>query len=260
MKSVVVCRPLTDTEERKLKRQRRLIKNRESAQLSRQRKKQYVEDLERKCKLLQDANQSLRNENHTLKIDNQTLLEDIGHLEKAIRSNPHISNDVLTRKFPASSISPSIKTAGVCLLMVLFSFGLFFNAQGPQVPGSTPLKFTINGAREPIPEVLPAGGAGATGLYPGRMLKYMKDAKASAATAMGHKENRALQEMGLEEVSHALSAGTGPNHLDHLHRVPLLASQQSSSSPTPSSVQVKQEPAILVEQQGSQHTPATART
>jgi len=41
-------RNLTPEEEKQLKKQRRLIKNRESAQLSRLRKKMYVEELEKK--------------------------------------------------------------------------------------------------------------------------------------------------------------------------------------------------------------------
>eukprot|EP01095_Lingulamoeba_sp_RSL-Kostka_P010821 TRINITY_DN3981_c0_g1_i2.p1 TRINITY_DN3981_c0_g1~~TRINITY_DN3981_c0_g1_i2.p1 ORF type:complete len:264 (+),score=71.39 TRINITY_DN3981_c0_g1_i2:162-953(+) len=55
-------RPLSAEEERQLKRQRRLIKNRESAQLSRQRKKKYIEDLETK------VTQLSREKRNTLKI------------------------------------------------------------------------------------------------------------------------------------------------------------------------------------------------
>jgi len=52
-------RSLSNDEERQLKRQRRLIKNRESAQLSRLRKKIYIEELEKKVSLLTADNDNL---------------------------------------------------------------------------------------------------------------------------------------------------------------------------------------------------------
>ena len=41
--------------------QARLVRNRESAQLSRPRKKQYLDDLERRCRGMQTANSDLHN-------------------------------------------------------------------------------------------------------------------------------------------------------------------------------------------------------
>lgn len=52
--------------ERINKRQKRLIKNRESAMLSRQRKKAYVDDLERRLELLEQENQELKAKLYTL--------------------------------------------------------------------------------------------------------------------------------------------------------------------------------------------------
>jgi len=47
-----VAKPLTSSEKSAIKKQRRLIKNRESAQASRQRKKDYVGDLEKRWMIL----------------------------------------------------------------------------------------------------------------------------------------------------------------------------------------------------------------
>ncbi len=48
------------------------------------------------------------------------------------------------------------KAAGICLLIVLFSVGLFFD--NVHNTGSTGLPFDINSPREPVPEVVPFGG------------------------------------------------------------------------------------------------------
>jgi len=53
-------RALTPEEQKRFKRQRRLIKNRESAQLSRMRKKAYVDELERQISDLKDEKEQIR--------------------------------------------------------------------------------------------------------------------------------------------------------------------------------------------------------
>lgn len=73
-------RELTAAEKRDVKRQRRLIKNRESAQASRQRKKNYVEELEKRLTDLSNENTLLRqnsvitqNENALLRAENEYI-------------------------------------------------------------------------------------------------------------------------------------------------------------------------------------------
>jgi len=82
-----------------------------------------VEDLEQKVRILDE-------ENHRLEIENRNLKEDVGYLATIVRKTPNISNDVLkgVARKPAHSTA-SAKAAGVCLLLVLFSFGLFFNSK-----------------------------------------------------------------------------------------------------------------------------------
>jgi hypothetical protein len=157
----------TPDEERQIKRQRRLIKNRESAQKSRLRKKMYIEELETKWKDAVSQNETLLQENNVLK-------EEIKFLHRFIDKTPGLAEEI-ARNRPKGAAAPSqirnVKAAGVCLLVVLFSFGLFFNNvqqfgdNGPAMPFE-------GRSREPIPEVVPFGGDRRYG----RMLKSFKDA------------------------------------------------------------------------------------
>jgi hypothetical protein len=60
-------------EEKQLKRQKRLIKNRESAQLSRLRKKIYIEELERKVTSLNSDTENLSRQVSQLQSDKKKL-------------------------------------------------------------------------------------------------------------------------------------------------------------------------------------------
>eukprot|EP01089_Gocevia_fonbrunei_P010778 TRINITY_DN2374_c0_g1_i1.p1 TRINITY_DN2374_c0_g1~~TRINITY_DN2374_c0_g1_i1.p1 ORF type:complete len:458 (+),score=102.32 TRINITY_DN2374_c0_g1_i1:109-1482(+) len=122
-KNIQSKRPLSADEEVALKKQRRLIKNRESAQKSRLRKKRYVEELEKQVQELSDMNTRLE-------IENKSLMDDVGYLATVVRKAPGIPNEVLKGVARKSTHSTdSAKAAGVCLLIVLFSFGLFFNSK-----------------------------------------------------------------------------------------------------------------------------------
>jgi len=144
--------PPATEEERLQKRQKRLIKNRESAQLSRLRKKLYIEDLEKKVCTLTSENEGL-----TKKI--QSLTEELMVLRNTLKnagitpSLPLSASGINTAslfKKPAMFNNKNGSAAGICLLIVLFSFGLVFNAQlregGPMFPSSK---------RDPVPDVVP---------------------------------------------------------------------------------------------------------
>lgn len=78
-------RPLTASEKNTIKRQRRLIKNRESAQASRQRKKDYVDDLESKVESLVSSNARLKEDFASLTSENAQLNNEVEFLNQLVR-------------------------------------------------------------------------------------------------------------------------------------------------------------------------------
>jgi len=93
-----------------------LIKNRESAQASRQRKNKYVKELEEKIFKLTDDNSKLNRENVQLKEMNQQLNDN------AVQSYNYFSQ--LGFSFPNGMFNPR---GGAIFLILLFSFGVLFN-------------------------------------------------------------------------------------------------------------------------------------
>jgi len=81
---VTEVRELTQSEKNELKRQRRLIKNRESAQASRQRKKSHIDDLERRVKDLASENIVLKDKISSLDNENINLKNEIAHLQAIV--------------------------------------------------------------------------------------------------------------------------------------------------------------------------------
>jgi len=133
---VTDTRELTQNEKNELKRQRRLIKNRESAQASRQRKKSRVDELERKVNDLANENSVLKENISALSTENAQLKSEVGFLQAVVNKSG------ITNMF---SLSPTNYTSnfggkqqngippGLVLMVVLFSFGLFFGSTvGPK--------------------------------------------------------------------------------------------------------------------------------
>jgi len=159
--NIVSGKHLAPDDEKLLKRQKRLIKNRESAQLSRLRKKIYIEELERKVNHLTAETEALTKQVTQLSGDKKKLHEEVLYLQSIIKQSPELSEIANKRAvLPAKNV----KAAGICLLIVLFSVGLLFNANqnNPNLPFG-------NRDREEIPEVLPKN------LYTGRVLKSVPE-------------------------------------------------------------------------------------
>jgi len=82
---ITSSRPLTPSEKSAVKRQRRLIKNRESAQASRQRKKDYVGDLEKRVDDLVNGNALLKEQYSSLTTENRYLKNEVEFLTQLVR-------------------------------------------------------------------------------------------------------------------------------------------------------------------------------
>jgi len=153
-------RAFTAAEEREIKRQRRLIKNRESAQHSRERKKAYVDELEAQVEKLKGTNGALNSAVSRLATENRQLSDEIQTLRRLLnRSNPSAFSALDARL--AGLPADKVKTAGICMLLMMFSFGLFFNA-----PGSEPVALTnthISASSQSSASSLVAMAGGAAG-------------------------------------------------------------------------------------------------
>jgi len=78
---ITAVRDLSQSEKNEIKRQRRLIKNRESAQASRQRKKSHIDELERKVKDLGNENIHLKEKISSLDHENTYLKKELTQLQ-----------------------------------------------------------------------------------------------------------------------------------------------------------------------------------
>jgi len=163
-KKLVATRPLTAAEQREIKRQRRLIKNREYAQASRAKKKGNMSEINSRMQSLEDENEQLKrqvallqarcndlgNENNDLKTK---LVAQSSPTSSAATNEEQIdifapscddSNSTsfvntlfsnitgfinLESKNTLSTATVNTTTAlkaGVCLFMIFLSFGIFF--------------------------------------------------------------------------------------------------------------------------------------
>ncbi|XP_041259890.1 cyclic AMP-responsive element-binding protein 3-like protein 4 isoform X3 [Onychostruthus taczanowskii] len=112
--------PLTQAEERLLKKVRRKIRNKQSAQDSRRRKKEYLDELESRAAACSALNQELRKKVQELETSNGSLLRQLQALIKETSGKP--------------------AQTGTCVLILFLSLGLIL------LPSSSP--FRRGGSRD----------------------------------------------------------------------------------------------------------------
>ncbi|XP_053719075.1 cyclic AMP-responsive element-binding protein 3-like protein 1 [Synchiropus splendidus] len=105
--------PLTKSEEKALKRVRRKIKNKISAQESRRKKKEYVECLEKKVESYTSENSDLWRKVENLETANRSLLQQLQKFQAL----------VMGKVVPKSSKMASTQT-GTCIMMIALCFVL----------------------------------------------------------------------------------------------------------------------------------------
>ncbi|XP_034533673.1 cyclic AMP-responsive element-binding protein 3-like protein 1 isoform X1 [Notolabrus celidotus] len=110
--------PLTKSEEKALKRVRRKIKNKISAQESRRKKKEYVECLEKKVENYTSENSDLWRKVENLETANRSLLQQLQKLQSLI------SGKVIPRscKMASTQTGTCLMMMAVCFVLVLGSF------------------------------------------------------------------------------------------------------------------------------------------
>ncbi|XP_074481968.1 cyclic AMP-responsive element-binding protein 3-like protein 2 [Sebastes fasciatus] len=111
--------PLTKSEEKALKKIRRKIKNKISAQESRRKKKEYMDALEKKVETCSNENNELRRKVETLECTNKSLLQQLQSLQALV----------------AGKVSKNCRMAGTqtssCLMVVVLCFALFLGSFYP---------------------------------------------------------------------------------------------------------------------------------
>ncbi|NXK54858.1 CREB3 protein, partial [Chauna torquata] len=120
--SLPTCLPLTKAEERLLKKVRRKIRNKQSAQDSRRRKKIYVDGLENRVAACTAQNHELQKKVQLLQKQNMSLLEQLRKLQAVVRQS--------TTKTTTASTCVMVLVLSFCLILSpsLYSLG----STGPQ--------------------------------------------------------------------------------------------------------------------------------
>jgi len=115
VKALSATRPLTPAENKEIKRQRRLIKNRESAQQSRKRKKDKVGDLELQVSQLEAINEERKAKLDEVQADHVILRAEVSQLVSVIKDSPALSSLLLnmTSWMVMYTLAQAINTQGV---------------------------------------------------------------------------------------------------------------------------------------------------
>ncbi|XP_005384096.1 PREDICTED: cyclic AMP-responsive element-binding protein 3-like protein 1 [Chinchilla lanigera] len=128
--------PLSKAEEKALKRVRRKIKNKISAQESRRKKKEYVECLEKKVETFTSENNELWKKVETLENANRNLLQQLQKLQGLVTSK-------ISRPYKMAATQ-----TGTCLMVAALCFVLVLGSLVPCLPEFSSSSQTVTG--EPV--------------------------------------------------------------------------------------------------------------
>ncbi|XP_059578796.1 cyclic AMP-responsive element-binding protein 3-like protein 1 isoform X2 [Alligator mississippiensis] len=131
--------PLTKAEEKALKRVRRKIKNKISAQESRRKKKEYVECLEKKVETYTSENNELWKKVETLENANRTLLQQLQKLQALVAGK-------VSRPYKMASTQ-----TGTCLMVLVLCFVLVLGSMMPCLPEFSSASQTVKAT--PAPDI-----------------------------------------------------------------------------------------------------------
>uniref|UniRef100_A0A8B9J0G8 cAMP responsive element binding protein 3 like 1 n=1 Tax=Amazona collaria TaxID=241587 RepID=A0A8B9J0G8_9PSIT len=131
--------PLTKAEEKALKRVRRKIKNKISAQESRRKKKEYVECLEKKVETYTTENNELWKKVETLENANRTLLQQLQKLQALVAGK-------VSRPYKMASTQ-----TGTCLMVLALCFVLILGSLMPCLPEFSSTSQTVKAT--PAPDI-----------------------------------------------------------------------------------------------------------
>lgn len=153
--------PLTKAEEKALKRVRRKIKNKISAQESRRKKKEYVECLEKKVETYTSENNELWKKVETLETANRTLLQQLQKLQTLVTSK-------ISRPYKMAATQ-----TGTCLMVAALCFVLVLGSLAPCLPAFS------SGSKTVKEDPVAADSVYAASQMPSRSLLFYDDGAGS---------------------------------------------------------------------------------
>jgi len=155
-------REFTKSEQAEIARMKRLVRNRESAQASRQRKRDRLDELEAKVKVLEGEKMELAQYAHRVEQENARLRQEMSRLHSlglqfGSEEQKHTTLSVNDGKNYTKQHTPLMndktKKAATTLLVLCFAFGIWMKAQTLQ-SGGVEVQGIPRYVREPIPTVV----------------------------------------------------------------------------------------------------------
>jgi cell division protein FtsB len=146
---------LSGTELREVKRQRRLVKNRESALASRNRRKAELQELRDQVDSLEDQKHELNARVAELENENTQLKAEVFQLHQLLSQARTGVGNLVSALTSVGGRARHNPAAGVALMVMLFSFGLFFQDPSAYLLGGSlspgaPLMPLADGALHPL--------------------------------------------------------------------------------------------------------------